>query len=137
MAADVLDVIKPIGEPPITKFSIETYGSDDFALSVSWSPSGTSPSRGCLLSVLTNQGDVILYDYTTKSTPANWTRVVSCVKSLQGALNDDPEHVIPPDEIRDYVFNCMFSFAPLIHATLTQFSNVMVAQIPLEIARAK
>lgn len=83
IATDAIPSVKPLDEPQLDVYNIETYCTDDYVVDVTWSPSGLSLSRGCILSSLTNQGDIHLFEHSNVTQSSKYIKSASLVGLLR------------------------------------------------------
>lgn len=105
---DAVPILKPLDEPELDVYNIETYCSDDYTVDVAWSPSGLSHSRGCILTALTNQGDIHLFELESDTQTFKYIRIESLILFLRKKYGTTDTQLLPRGSgIEDYLFQAI------------------------------
>lgn len=123
IATDAIPSVKPLDEPQLDVYNIETYCTDDYVVDVTWSPSGLSLSRGCILSSLTNQGDIHLFEHSNVTQSSKYIKSASLVGLLRNDFGTPNKNSLPRDHgIEDYIFQA-FSWSSRVSSTNTTLNK--------------
>lgn len=108
MVVDPLSNLKPLGEVSLQNFELEPYTSDNIVTFLRWSPSGMSKCKGCILAVVTLQGDIVLYEYHSSEPYQKFIQVFSCVETLLKLNNiSHADKSLEGPEVRNFIFMSM------------------------------